>query len=352
MIFIIYFITGLLLIAATCFIARDSGIFTAPRIGILCGGLTAILILSSVVVYYDSVNDTEILNGVITDKRRERVSCEHSYKCHCYTTCSGTGSNRSCSEHCSTCYEHSYDISWVYDVDYGFRKDTDAIAREDRQGLICPWRWAHVRIGEPASTPHTYSNYVKAAPHSLFRRQGSIRYDIPEYPGKVYDYYRINRVVTTGPQIDSAWNSRVAQINGVAGPQNQASVAVVITQHPENFFYDLEQAWLGGKKNDVVIVIGVKDKEIAWVRIMAWTDSSHFKVVMRDEIIEAKILDTKVFDIIAARVKEFRRKPMADFEYLRSEITPTFTQSLVVGVLCLVFLVGLNFYFFWEEGNG
>ena len=35
----------------------------------------------------ENTHDTEILNGRVSKKAREVVSCEHSYSCNCYTSC-------------------------------------------------------------------------------------------------------------------------------------------------------------------------------------------------------------------------------------------------------------------------
>jgi hypothetical protein len=46
---------------------------------------------SMAIIYHANVSDTEILNGTITGKARTKVSCEHSYSCNCYESCSGSG---------------------------------------------------------------------------------------------------------------------------------------------------------------------------------------------------------------------------------------------------------------------
>src|SRR5208337_2452006 len=58
--------------------------------------------------YEGRTRDTEVWNGQVTGKKRNEVSCRHSYRCHCHEVCSGSGKNESCSEECDTCYEHSY----------------------------------------------------------------------------------------------------------------------------------------------------------------------------------------------------------------------------------------------------
>ena len=148
----------------------------------------------SVAIYNNNTSDIEVLHGQVTSKQSEHVSCSHSYSCNCYTTCSGSGENQSCTEHCSTCYEHSYDVDWIVRSQIGYVE----IDRVDRQGLDEPSRFTKAKIGEPFSQTRSFENFIKGSPDTLFKRQGLVekyKDKIPNYFSKVYDYYRINRVI-------------------------------------------------------------------------------------------------------------------------------------------------------------
>jgi hypothetical protein len=161
----------------------------------LIGIMTAIMMSSN-------TRDVEVWNGQVTGKYSEKVSCSHSYSCNCYRSCSGSGKNRSCSTICQTCYEHSYDVSWRVESNIG----TYTISRIDRRGLSKPPRWDRVKIGEPVSDTHTYTNYIKGSPDSLFHKKKLLKKyqkDLPKYQSKVYDYYRLNRLVNLGVNVDN-----------------------------------------------------------------------------------------------------------------------------------------------------
>ncbi len=79
---------------------------------------------------YGQMADVEIWNGEVTKKQRTLVSCSHSYQCNCRQTCSGSGSNQSCTQICDTCYEHSNDWDW----DVSSTAGNFTIDRIDRQG--------------------------------------------------------------------------------------------------------------------------------------------------------------------------------------------------------------------------
>ena len=308
-------------------------------------------ILMAVIAYAIScqnTSDTEVWNGKITSKAREEVSCEHSYSCHCYTSCSGSGSSRSCSTYCQTCYEHSYDVDWAV---YTSLKNRFTIGRVSRQGITEPARWDAVEIGEPYSRTSEYTNYVKGSPDTLFRHQGltaKFKDVLPEYPKNIYDYYHLDRLVTVGTVLADVamWNKDLMQLNADLGSSKQVNAVVVITKdQPEDYFYALEQQWIGGKKNDVVLVINVDSSgKISWVNSMAWTDNKIFQVALRDSILQVGSLDReKIVASLRTNINQnFVRKPMKDFQYLSRLIKPTTGQWIFSMVFGLALSVGMG----------
>jgi hypothetical protein len=282
-----------------------------------------------------NTHDTEIWNGRVTGKSSQHVSCSHSYQCHCHQVCTGSGKNRSCNEECDTCYEHSYDVDWdVYDnVGQMFE-----IARVDRQGLDEPSRYRSVQVGEPTSSEHSYDNYVKAAPDSLFRHQGlEEKYEtsLPDNPQKIYDYYRLNRIVTVDVTLsnEAEWNDALSNLNADLGHKKQANVILVIVKNcPQDWYYALEEKWIGGKKNDVVLVVSVDDDmKPQWATVMCWTTSELFKVKLHDDVMNDVALtkDAVMNDLRTNVDQYFVRKPMSSFEYLKSSIVPSMFEWFI-----------------------
>lgn len=315
------------------------------------------------IILSSNMSDTEVWNGVITNKKRLEVSCSHSYKCHCYTTChqscSGSGMSRSChqscTEHCSTCYDHRYDVDWEI---YSSLHETWDISRIDRQGLGEPPRWTAAKIGEPTSSKHQYDNYIKGSPDSLFKTgQNDLTYQkkLPAYPSGIFDYHRLNRLVRidhdmTGAEVQ-LWNDGISRISSEVGSSKQANVVVVITELPQDYFQSLNRHWLGGKKNDVIPVIGVdKDRNILWVEVMSLSNED-FKVRLRNELMDTKKLDLDItLTTIKKTVQEsYVRRPMKDFEYLKSSIQPTMSQWIWGMVLSILLSVGLSILFYFKD---
>jgi len=301
-----------------------------------------------------NTQDTETWNGRVTEKKREIVSCSHSYQCNCRTYCSGSDNTRSCHQICSTCYEHSYDVDWAVYTSLDERLE---INRINRQGTEEPPRWTAVKIGEPTSTIHNYENYVKAAPDSLFRHQGSVekyKGQLPSYPQNVYDYYKMDRVVIVGsiPITVPAWNNMLSEVNATLGKQKQSNIILVLVQNkPADYFQALQQYWIGAKKNDIVAVISLDGENIQWVEIMAWTQDKMIEVTLADELRGLITINDSKLESVAKSLNYnvdvyYKRKPMKDFEYLASTVTPTFGQWLFAMIFGLVVSVGIGFFMY------
>jgi hypothetical protein len=276
------------------------------------------------------LTDTEILNGEIISKTKEEVSCEHSYQCNCTTSCSGLN----CSTVCQTCYEHTHDYDWNLNSNVG----TIKIQRIDDQGKKTPPRWSAARVGEPVAVTHEFRNYVRASDSSLFYTghgtiSGQFEGQIPQYPMSIYDYHRLDRVLSAGVQIDSRKLSNILSEKLKAlGPARQANVIVVFTKHGPAYAEAQYAHWFGGKKNDVIVTVGVDGEKIAWADVRAWTDSQLFKVQLRDRIVFMETFNPeKVLDEISDEVmKSFSRKSFKDFEYLKDDLWLDWYVYLIV----------------------
>lgn len=304
------------------------------------------------VVYWSNLTDYETWSGRIVGKTREQVHCRHSYECFCYESCSGSGSSRSCMRICQTCYHHSYDVDWWTKDSVGERFNVNTI---DWQGLQEPSRWTSIRIGEPSASSHSYDNYIKKS-DTLFRRQGATNYEgLPGYPGQVYDLYRINRTVTVDMSLPDAedWDNRLDEINADLGRSKEVNAVLVLVKNkPRDYFQALEAAWLGGKKNDAILVIGVdNENKIQWADVMAFTDNKLFNVILRDAILEIGTLDKeKIFTAFGWSINtQYKRKSMSDLEYLKYGITPTTTQWVICMILGFLLSLGIAFWVFTED---
>lgn len=320
-------------------------------------GINIVMVVAAVAALwyggtYAQSADVEILNGQVTSKDSKKVSCEHDYKCNCVTTCTGTGKDRSCSESCSTCYDHSYDVDWhlrttVEDI---------KVDRVNRQGTKEPPRWTAAQVGDPVALEHTHTNYIKGAPNSLFSavaEQTALRkYDdqVPAYPSDVFDLHYVSRVLSAGVAVPdlAEWNKDLAMRLRPLGPSKQANWVVLISKFADESYADAVRVkWLGGKKNDIVVVLGAPEyPKLSWVRVLSWTDRELFKVQLRDDLRKLGTVDREgVLGVLEQHTKtSFVRKSMKDFEYLANEIKPPGWLIALTAIFGVIASVGLSFY--------
>lgn len=323
---------------------------TAKEFGVMLAVQAVVAGASVSIIYYKSVADVEAWNGRVVAKKQERVPCAHSYCCRTVTytykcgksTCTGTR----CGGYCN---HHPYDVDWAV---YTSLNERIKIARIDWQGVGQPPRWSAVVVGEPTSTSHHYENYVKAAPDTLFRKSAAQteKPNLPTYPGRFYDYYRLDHFYPIGVDVVDAahWNNDLAQVNAELGSRKQVNVLLVpVLDKPREWFYSLERAWIGGKKNDVIVVASLnRDHSYQWVEVMSWTKNPLVGIVIRDELMAQGTLDrTAAVPAIRKAVDDhFVRREMKDFEYLKSSISPTVSEwlvSLFIGLFVAVLMAFL-----------
>lgn len=297
-------------------------------------------------------HDNEVWNGSVTSKKMERVHCRHSYDCMCVSVSCG----KDCTTRvCQTCYEHIFDNDWNLYSDLGGMR----ISTIDRQGLREPPRWTRARAGDPVAQTHSFTNYVKAVPESLYHANPNLKLKfsgmIPEYPLRIYDYHYLDRVLTVGVSLPdlAQWNLDLANALRYLGPNKQANVIIVVVKTPDPAYqYAIESAWIGGKKNDIIVLLGVTSPpRIDWVRISSWTDRQIFKVQLRDALMIVGELDrTRVIDTIDVHTRAtFVRKNMADFEYLKDEIEPPEWVIIALAILGIIGSLGLSWFFYENE---
>jgi hypothetical protein len=298
--------------------------------------------------------DTEILNGEITGKHSEDVTCKHTYECNCRQVCAtDRNGNRSCSQSCDTCREHSFDREFKIATSIG-NYEIDTV---DRQGIITPRAYANAYVGEPVARSHLFTNYVKASPDSLFNtlaeKQAFERFkgSLPAYPSRVYDYFSIDRILVSGATVPNVaeWNGKLAEMLKRVGPAKQVNVVVVFTGSGDpQYAAALRSAWLGAKKNDVVVVMGApKYPEIAWARVISWTDNQTFKVQLADDIQDLKMAaPDAVLGVISHDITQgFTRKHMRDFRYLAWEVEPPMWLLILLFVVSGAASVASSVYF-------
>lgn len=307
-------------------------------------------------VFEANVADTEVWNGWVHGRNVEDVSCSHSYECNCHEVCEGEGSDERCHESCSTCYLHDFDRVWKVLTTAGEVR----IPTEDLQGLVQPPGWTRARPGQPAAVLHPYQNYLKGAGVGVFVESESFpEYEaiLPDYPDRIVEHYRLDRVVQVGGRTlevgeHRAWNDELMLLNARLGKRRQVNVIVVLAADlPPRFARALRQHWLGGRKNDCVVVLGTIPrgamKPPRWVRVFAWSRSDAFEEGLTTHLEGLGALDPATFlPAIEKKVDRlFVRKPMEDLAHLKNLVKPTWKQWFLFMAGCAVVSFFLMLFF-------
>lgn len=313
---------------------------------------------------YWQAQDVEVLNGEVSSKKSQHVSCGHSYRCnpHRVRRCSGSGKSKSCryvTEY-DTCYEHPWDQDWVVHTNL---LDSYTFSRVDRRGLQEPPRWTEVKIGDPASKTQSYQNLVLAASNSLYNTTEFAKYletykgALPEYNSNIHSYYKHDKLTTVGVKLTKEerdnWNLQLGNAAKKIGPIYHANpIVVLVGKHGAEYANALQAKWLGGKLNDVVLVIGTDDgRSIKWARGFSWSEKSMVDVALRDRILELPGLTPEGVSkaLIEVVPKAFSKRSKKSFDYLKDEIQPSTTTLIWTFVLCLFFNVSLTVLFYKFE---
>jgi hypothetical protein len=308
-------------------------------------------------VTYSNMHDVQIVNGQVISKERENTSHIESYSCNCRTVSNGKTSHMVC----DTCFRTIYDVKWSCDTTVGRIGVASTSSR-----YISVWstpdpkRYTDIIIGEPASLERSYLNYLKAAPSTLFKNTLSknSNYKFPEYP-RVYDLYRIRHVLNVNSKVSNLdeWNSKINDMLRSLGPTKQININLVFVSGYDTMYKQyLESKWLGGKKNDLVLIFGTDHNKIEWIEGFTFGKSSgngELLVNLKSDL--SSISDTKDVDsaitIISSNVsKSFVRKHMEDYSYLKHNALPSPKQlmflMLIIGVLLTAGLILAHFYDF------
>ena len=345
--YIIFMIMGFMLFGAMSYYYRNDRKVYTGYLALTSGAAVTISVIALSIGMFSETFDTEVWNGKVTGKERDTVSCSHSYSCNCKSvqSCSGSGPNRSCStsQSCDTCYDHAHDYDWDVHTTIG----DQTIARIDNQGVREPPRWTVIKANDPVAETHSFTNYIKAARNNVLNRQSTkISYAIPKYPEEVYDYYFIDRALSVDNAMPNLklWSSEISKALIDLGTSKQVNLVLVFTKNPQEYAEQLNAAWLGGKKNDVIVVIGTQNAIKAdWVEVLSWTKREDFKVQLRDAIMAVELAPVSTLQIVAATINHsFERRHMKEFEYLKYDIEPSegfvITSFGLFGLPLIVFL--------------
>lgn len=238
------------------------------------------------------------------------------------------------------------------DEDWGAGSDGDGVPE------IHTIMWDRRKETEvPTSNEHLEANYVQAADTSLKVQGVKERFldYLVEYPrvtsgryGPIYFDRVIELKTKVGGTFHRLVDARLDEALQTLGSQKQCNIVVYIVGTEDvGFFQAVREHWKEGKKNDICVCIGYTQEKIHWCKVMAYTDHAMFVENLERDVRHLKTLNSKgdaLVDVILKHVTSpgdagYLRKPMADFEFLASDVKMAWYIQLLAFVWASVWLL-------------
>ena len=188
----------------------------------------------------------------------------------------------------------------------------------------------------PLCVQHIYENKVQCS-KSVFNfdkvsSETKSQYTLFDYPPEnVFDFKPV-----LGCDNQKA-SSRLSNYNALNGDKKRLHMLLLVfNNQPLEAGLFQEAYWKGGNKNEFVVCVGLKGKDISWTKVISWTDVEELKVKVAREIKEMKEFDAvKIIDYMGTTIpKTFIKKNFRDFNYLSVE--PTMRALIITYVITLV----------------
>lgn len=297
----------------------------------VCQLLISCLIV--VAVFYFSIfnvtSDFKVVTGKIISKERKHGSYIRTYQCDCRTVTIG----KTTTTQCSTCHETRYTVTWYANSTVGKinlkHLDSGSISVYNS---LNPKQYTDCYIGEPASIEENFINYIKASPDSLFNiNLGESKYKELEYP-RVFNYYHYNRVIGNN-NLNKYLNERLST------NKNYPNIIIILNSNERDYSKYIENKWLGGKENNIVISIGNSGDIINWVEVFTYGNSLDNEIItikLRDSILEYRKIDKGIIDIVMDNIKYYKNINADRFEYLSEDILPSNTILFIIFIISII----------------
>lgn len=337
-------------------------LFSASALVVVAGHYMAANSLTSAKEYWGSYG----VNAVHSERWNEYIhqTCTRE-------NCSGSGENRSCTTETYDCsYVDDHPEYWELTDNMG---DRHRISQHKYHEITSKWktehhikrhRGCHTICGDvygaaypmsgdttlanmiPLTTTHTYENRVKASTSVFnFMKVDSLA----RVTYGLYDHPRVTDKFLDQPilGINSAWAShKLRALNAINGSSRQLRMMIVVFEDkPYEAGLMQEAYWVGGNKNEFILVIGKKGDQIKWTKVISWTEEIGLKMKVEREVkAMSKFNLVGIVDYMGSNVPmAWKRKSFKDFNYLKVEI-PIGTV-IWMAVINLVLTIGLMVFF-------
>lgn len=201
---------------------------------------------------------------------------------------------------------------------------------------------------EPVSDMRSWENRVKAAPSVFSFPEVPDGINVHPYP-ETSNLFRSNRLIGRANAINLLEFDRMC---ARLGPAKKVNIIMVgfPSDADSSIAHWQESAWIGGKKNDLVLCYGGGEgTNAAWSYVFGWTEEELVKRNLETILIENPV-DTSILPLIEREVRtNYRIKDWDKFDYLSVE-PPTKAYVWLV-IVMFITQTGLWIYFHFNEAD-
>jgi hypothetical protein len=321
------------------------------------------------------VNDTEYHGALIVEARYYEYWETYVHKTCTRTVSCGKNCTTTVSYDCSYCDENPERWTVVnslgdeFSVTKGYydylrnkwkatpefielNRDIDHSGECGKDGDMYRVNWNDDPLtAEATTTSHWYENRVQAA-HTAFDFADVTEEDKKTY--KLFDYPEIDGFhQETVLGLDKVkwlkkWElNRMRQwskyINGDLGPRKHARIYFLFFTNQSQLSASMQEAyWDGGNDNELVICIGLnnKDRKIEWVKPFSWSPVGRLIPDVREDIMSSTTfnVDNIAKSVYTNAKKEYKRKDFSEFSYITVE-PPTWAKWVTFIITLIITVV-------------
>lgn len=210
----------------------------------------------------------------------------------------------------------------------------------------------HVYVAEnktgycfPMTTKVSFQNRIKAAPSLYSYAPVPKDAKVFEYPS-CSDPFQSDRLLGTAASTMPKRDFDV--LCSMVGPMKKVNLIVIGFGDMDSEIAHLQEAaWIGGKKNDLVMCYGGKDpKKPSWAYVFGWTDKTLVKANLETILLENPV-DATILPKIKDEVrKNYEIKQWKDFNYLQVD-PPAWSYWVYV----IVLILAQGGFWYWARIN-
>lgn len=344
---------------------------------VLIGFTLTFGVYSSAVFYFSDVKDSEIWNGYV--KKAEYYEEWTQLVTYTQEECSGTGDQKVCVTVTKTRHDY-HPPYWILHSSTG---DEVRISKENYKNFVSHFKTEkkveifrpdQVSFGDgdkyvtdwhkgvnsviPTATEHDYVNYYKAVKSInrndfLLEKYASNLLSYPEVRNSTFGKISLDRVLVSNVDLPQKWKSDLS--NNLSeklvylGSKKQVNLLVYVVNSDQNFLNALNEHWIGGKKNDVTLVLGVSEfPKLNWAGVLIFYGNEEIKIKLRDNILSLEDISNPnlISDIIEQNVLNYyTRVPMDELKGLTYSIRLPFWLVILTFILLLPPFIYVSMYF-------